>query len=103
MSWAARRETSRVEDRAYCLMGIFGIHMPLIYGEGERAFVRLQEYIMKASDDHSLFAWRTAENRDGLLATSPSAFVDSSNIVPFNPLNTSNSPLTISNNGIHLA
>jgi hypothetical protein len=41
MSWAAKRETSRIEDRAYCLMGIFGIHMPLLYGEGHRAFVRL--------------------------------------------------------------
>ncbi|CAM6001940.1 unnamed protein product [Sphagnum balticum] len=103
MSWAARRETARAEDRAYCLMGIFGIHMSLIYGEGERAFVRLQEYIMKVSDDHSLFAWRSAENRGGLLATSPSAFVDSGNVVPFNPFHTYNGPLTISNNGIHLA
>jgi hypothetical protein len=51
MSWAARREISRVEDRAYCLIGIFGIPMPLLYGEGERAFVRLQEEIMKVSDD----------------------------------------------------
>ncbi|KAH8803578.1 heterokaryon incompatibility protein-domain-containing protein, partial [Xylogone sp. PMI_703] len=57
MSWASKRETTRDEDIAYCLMGIFGIHMPLIYGEGQRAFIRLQEEIMKVSDDHSLFAW----------------------------------------------
>ncbi|EIW58122.1 uncharacterized protein TRAVEDRAFT_124208, partial [Trametes versicolor FP-101664 SS1] len=45
MSWAARRETTRVEDRAYSLMGIFGVHMPTIYGEGSNAFLRLQEEI----------------------------------------------------------
>ncbi|KAF2206441.1 hypothetical protein CERZMDRAFT_115729 [Cercospora zeae-maydis SCOH1-5] len=47
------RATSHVEDRAYSLMGIFGIHMPLLYGEGERAFVRLQEEIIKTSTDIS--------------------------------------------------
>ena len=41
MSWASKRETTRVEDLAYCLMGIFGIHMPMLYGEGEMAFTRL--------------------------------------------------------------
>ncbi|KAF2201152.1 hypothetical protein GQ43DRAFT_448996 [Delitschia confertaspora ATCC 74209] len=52
MSWAAKRETTRVEDMAYCLLGIFDVNMPLLYGEGEKAFVRLQEEIMKDSDDH---------------------------------------------------
>ncbi|KAM7210457.1 hypothetical protein V8F06_014159, partial [Rhypophila decipiens] len=48
MSWAAERETSREEDMAYSLLGIFGIHMPLLYGEGgPRAFQRLQEEIWK--------------------------------------------------------
>jgi hypothetical protein len=47
MSWAARRQTSRVEDLAYCLMGIFNVNMPLLYGEGDRAFLRLQEEILK--------------------------------------------------------
>lgn len=42
MSWAASRETTRVEDTAYCLLGIFGINMPLLYGEGQKAFIRLQ-------------------------------------------------------------
>jgi hypothetical protein len=103
MSWAARREIARAEDRAYCLMGIFGTHMPLVYGEGERAVVRLQEEIMKVSDDHSIFAWRSKENHDGLLATSPAAFADSRNIVPFSPFNTLNSQLTVINKGIQLA
>lgn len=57
MSWASKRVTTRVEDLAYCLIGIFGVNLPLLYGEGERAFIRLQEEIMKSSDDQSLFAW----------------------------------------------
>ncbi|KAH6882029.1 heterokaryon incompatibility protein-domain-containing protein [Alternaria rosae] len=58
MSWASSRITSRPEDVAYCLLGIFDINMPLLYGEGERAFVRLQEEIMKRSDsDDSILAW----------------------------------------------
>ncbi|KAK0723422.1 hypothetical protein B0T26DRAFT_801956 [Lasiosphaeria miniovina] len=38
--WAATRETTQEEDWAYCLLGIFGIHMPLIYGEGKENAVR---------------------------------------------------------------
>ncbi|KAK3942903.1 hypothetical protein QBC46DRAFT_379058 [Diplogelasinospora grovesii] len=58
MSWAAGRETTRQEDIAYCLLGIFDIHMPMLYGEGSaRAFGRLQEEIMKVSDDCSLLSW----------------------------------------------
>ncbi|KAI0349965.1 HET-domain-containing protein [Trametes cingulata] len=59
MSWAARRHTSRPEDRAYSLMGLFDIHMPPIYGEGlPKAFYRLQVEILKQSPpDQSLFAW----------------------------------------------
>ena len=57
MSWAAHRETTRVEDQAYCLFGLFGINMPTLYGEGENAFYRLQEEIMRTSTDTSLIAW----------------------------------------------
>ncbi|PPQ96432.1 hypothetical protein CVT26_005064 [Gymnopilus dilepis] len=58
MSWASTRLTTRDEDVAYCLMGIFDVNMPILYGEGGRkAFNRLQHEIMKSSDDHSLFAW----------------------------------------------
>ena len=57
MSWAALRVTKRQEDIAYCLLGIFGIFMPLIYGEGDKAFRRLQEQIMKDVGDDSIFAW----------------------------------------------
>ncbi|GKU08907.1 unnamed protein product [Fusarium langsethiae] len=66
MTWASKRNTSRLEDRAYCLLGIFDINMPLLYGEGVKAFVRLQEEIMKVSDDHSIFAWRAdSKDKDG--------------------------------------
>ncbi|KIM98221.1 hypothetical protein OIDMADRAFT_202037, partial [Oidiodendron maius Zn] len=102
MSWAAKRKTSRIEDRAYCLLGIFGINMPLIYGERETAFIRLQEEVMRFSDDHSLFAWKSSDTRGGLLATSPAAFVGSGNIVQINPFDTFNSPLAVSSRGIYL-
>lgn len=57
MSWAASRRTTRVEDAAYCLLGIFKVHMPLIYGEGQRAFTRLQKEIMKTTEDYTMLAW----------------------------------------------
>ncbi|TBU39339.1 heterokaryon incompatibility protein-domain-containing protein [Dichomitus squalens] len=57
LSWAATRETTRVEDQAYSLLGIFDINMPTLYGEGERAFRRLQEEIVRHVPDQSLFAW----------------------------------------------
>ncbi|RPD58001.1 HET-domain-containing protein [Lentinus tigrinus ALCF2SS1-7] len=91
MSWFGRRKTTRLEDEAYCLLGLFNIHMPTLYGEGRNAFRRLQEEIMKQSDDTTLFAWRllgygSDPNRDYLLSTcllapNPSVFVDSAEIV----------------------
>ena len=56
-SWASYRQTTRVEDRAYSLLGIFDINIPTLYGEGERAFRRLQEAIMDRIPDQTLFAW----------------------------------------------
>ncbi|KAF2004021.1 hypothetical protein P154DRAFT_417596, partial [Amniculicola lignicola CBS 123094] len=57
MSWACNRVTTQTEDLAYCLMGIFDINMPLLYGEGDKAFIRLQEEIMRDSSDQTLFLW----------------------------------------------
>jgi hypothetical protein len=51
MSWASNRVTTRTEDKAYCLMGIFDVNMPPLYGEREKSFIRLQEEIMKSLDD----------------------------------------------------
>lgn len=85
MSWAATRETTRIEDIAYCLLGIFNIHIPMLYGEGEAAFQRLQHEIMKDSDDHSIFAWDLQDSvRDvctGALARSPKAFLSCGSVV----------------------
>ncbi|KAH7070394.1 heterokaryon incompatibility protein-domain-containing protein [Paraphoma chrysanthemicola] len=85
MSWAAKRSTTRIEDRAYCLLGLFEVNMPLLYGEGEKAFQRLQEEIIRSTPDFSIFAWtKPACSRPdyiqrhriycGILATSPSDF-----------------------------
>lgn len=57
MSWASTRKTTRVEDEAYSLLGIFGINMPTLYGEGAHAFRRLQEEILRRIPDQTLFAW----------------------------------------------
>ncbi|TPX06836.1 uncharacterized protein E0L32_002332 [Thyridium curvatum] len=57
MNWTANRGTSRPEDGAYCLMGLFSVNMPLLYGEGGcKAFGRLQEEILRVSRDQSIFA-----------------------------------------------
>ncbi|KAM0197298.1 hypothetical protein ACHAPA_004069 [Fusarium lateritium] len=87
MSWAAHRETSRTEDIAYCLLGIFDVNMPMMYGEGTKAFTRLQEEIIKETTDLSVFAWKAQEETDvpcqdfrGVLAQSPSEFVHCRNL-----------------------
>jgi len=59
MSWAAHRKTTRVEDIAYCLMGVFNVNMPLLYGEGSaKAFHRLQEEIIRRSNDQTILVWQ---------------------------------------------
>ncbi|KAF8854451.1 HET-domain-containing protein, partial [Acephala macrosclerotiorum] len=76
LSWLSSRTTTRLEDMAYCMLGIFELNMPLLYGEGSKAFTRLQEEIMKVSDDHSLFCWtwETSQHRGGFLSEVPSEF-----------------------------
>ncbi|PIL26152.1 hypothetical protein GSI_11907 [Ganoderma sinense ZZ0214-1] len=111
MGFAARRVTTRPEDRAYSLMGLFDVNIPTLYGEGgERAFRRLQEEIMKHSPDTTLFAWGAAlaahrlgtppklehpshaDNRSLLFASSPSDF-DSCQTVRFKPYKVDETPL----------
>jgi len=63
MDWASKRMTTRGEDMSYCLLGLFGINIPLLYGEGsERAFFRLQEAIVRDPTvfDVTLLAWDIA-------------------------------------------
>ena len=112
MSWASNRETTIEEDQAYCLLGIFGVNMPLLYGEGlVKAFARLQEQIMKDSDDHSLFAWevptgiarnsRLWKESFGILANAPHYFQNSGSIIP---LRTGDQtlPFSMTNKGLHI-
>ena len=82
MSWAAYRTTTRVEDRAYSLMGLLDVNMPMLYGEGRKAFHRLQLEVIRSSNDQSIFAWRhESDVRMGsILADDPGAFEDCSSI-----------------------
>jgi hypothetical protein len=64
MSWVAGRKTSRSEDIAYCMLGLFDVNMPLLYGEGKKAFMRLQLEIIRKSDDGSIFAWDLGSKRN---------------------------------------
>ena len=82
MSWASKRQTSRIEDTAYCLMGLFDINMPLLYGEGSKAFTRLQHEIVRNQDDESIFAWTGRfDGLGGVFAESPADFADSGDVV----------------------
>lgn len=102
MSWAAKRTTSRIEDMAYCLLGIFGVNMPLLYGEGERAFSRLQEEIIKQSSDDSIFAWSSKLVWGSVLALRPSNFHHSRYVCRRGPVKTHRRPYAITNQGLDL-
>jgi hypothetical protein len=87
MSWMAGRKTTRDEDVAYCLLGIFDINMPLLYGEGSKAFKRLQEEITTQSTDHSLFAWQWPQDSGSMAGRRyPNLFAESTKL--FSNLNT---------------
>lgn len=87
MSWASQRQTRRLEDEAYCLMGLFGVNMPMLYGEGKKAFLRLQQEIWKEHEDQSLFLWMDTEmdpaSPHGLLADAPAAFRQTGHYRPY--------------------
>ena len=102
MSWASKRETTRTEDLAYCLMGLFDVNMPLIYGEGHKAFTRLQHEILRVNPDESLFAWRDPGlSWSGMFANAPAAFADSGNIIPFiMQLRKKEGPMSMTNRGL---
>lgn len=87
MTWAAQRTTTKIEDRAYSLIGLFNVNMSVIYGERERAFFRLQNEIIKQSNDHTLFVWQNTGMVKSALAPSPSCFSDLSGKVHITPTN----------------
>lgn len=103
-SWMAGRETTRPEDLAYCLLGIFEVSMPMLYGEGERAFTRLQEEIIKDSDDQSILAWDAREAGTGVqgigvLARNPGQFRGGGNL---ECLPDRTGPYTLTNKGLQI-
>ena len=104
MSWASGRETSRVEDIAYCLLGLFDVKMPLLYGEGTSAFKRLQEEIIKVSSDETLFLW-SKQKADfrwyPLLPESPACFAGCGEVTPTNIF--WRKPYSMTNKGLKLS
>ncbi|KAI0478653.1 heterokaryon incompatibility protein-domain-containing protein [Xylariaceae sp. FL0804] len=106
MCWAASRETKRDEDMAYCLLGIFDVNMPLLYGEGgKKAFRRLQEEIVRNTNDLTILAWvdslHWSPDGRGVLAPGPRSFFSSGRIMPMQ--NHSYSPsLEVTNKGLRI-
>jgi hypothetical protein len=75
MSWASGRKTTRIEDEAYCLYGLFNVHPPIAYGEGEKAFPRLVEAIAERYHTWDVFAWGgQASERHPALPCSPACY-----------------------------
>jgi len=120
MSWVSNRQTTRAEDMSYCLLGIFDVHMPLLYGEGDQAFLRLQEEIIRKIDDDSILAWgldpvmhcpqglvsdTVRKEMNGIscwtdiLASSPKEFVNCANL---NYAAESTSQVTLTNTGLQI-
>lgn len=57
MTWSAKRKTTRIEDRAYSLLGLFNLTIPIAYGEGHRAFYRLMVALANECLTPAFFAW----------------------------------------------
>ncbi|KAL5600640.1 hypothetical protein FOVSG1_008452 [Fusarium oxysporum f. sp. vasinfectum] len=109
LSWAAGRKTTRVEDMAYCLLGICNIHMPMLYGEGKTAFRRLQEEIIRSTYDLSLLAWTPPVSSDvleqeycGFLAESVNHFASCSEMYSVTDSLMDEGEISISNKGLRL-
>jgi hypothetical protein len=105
MSWVSGRETTRIEDWAYCMLGIFGVNMPPMYGEGSKAFVRLQ---LEISHNESIFAWQSdpkdAEKypERGLLACHPKEFRYAGNIDSY-AFDQERPPYSMTNKGLQIS
>ncbi|KAL2875784.1 hypothetical protein SGCOL_008930 [Colletotrichum sp. CLE4] len=106
MSWLSCRKTTRKEDMAYCMLGIFDINMPLLYGEGAKAFARLQEEILKTSTDQSLFCWSWTESDPGswvsMLAPSPRNFRNGQDYHPAYDASSRPVPYSMTNFGLSI-
>ncbi|XXG94512.1 hypothetical protein Hte_000769 [Hypoxylon texense] len=101
MKWASKRQTTRAEDVAYSLMGLFDVNFPVLYGEGmKNAFKRLQLEIIQSSFDMTIFAWRGEYSSSGLLAQSPADFADTPPLRLWAPW--SISPYSMTNVGLSI-
>ena len=97
LSWASGRTTTRIEDRTYSMLGILGVHMFLLYGEGQNAFQRLQTELIRLSADESVFA----HLGPNLLAESPDAF-GSAKSLDFLPSAAQPLPYQMTNVGLNI-
>ena len=113
MSWASTRSATRIEDIAYSLLGIFDVNMPMLYGEREKSFIRLQETIIRSSTDQSIFAWEHGgqgpsarkTTSPSLLASCPQDFCIGERNVLWRlggPFELTNAGLKLSTNVLHL-
>jgi hypothetical protein len=84
---ASTRQTTRVEDSAYSLLGIFSMSIPVVYGEGDKALGRFLAQLLTSSGDTSILAWT---GRSGSFNSCLTA-----NIAVFNQLPTSHIPLAL--------
>lgn len=104
MSWASSRQTTKVEDIAYSLLGLFGINMPLLYGEGSRSFRRLQQEIIRVSCDETIFAWQRCFLKPfedtPLLASHPEEFTNAGHLLRMKAFK--RMPYTVTNQGLEL-
>ncbi|KAK3689533.1 hypothetical protein B0T22DRAFT_514056 [Podospora appendiculata] len=86
MSWVSKRRTTRAEDIAYCMLGIFNINLPMLYGEGARPFLRLQEELIRISADQTIFCWEWGRavpaSWGSILAPSPAEFANCGGFLP---------------------
>lgn len=89
LSWAENRQTKRKEDRAYSLLGIFTIFMPLLYGEGDHAFARLRKEIDRNHTDNP-----TLDHFASKLPTAPQA--------AFNSLDNQHGPICLPDTRVEL-
>ena len=107
LSWASRRQTTKLEDQAYCLLGLFDVNMPLLYGEGHQVFLRLQQEIASNTDDESLFAWcwRPVDFRgphSDIFADRIDFFASSAEYVPLPRFANDRAPYAFTNKGLAL-
>jgi hypothetical protein len=81
---ASTRQTTRVEDAAYSLLGIFSMSLSVVYGEGDKALGRFLAQLLMSSGDTSILAWT---GRSGSFTSCLPA-----NIVVFDQLPTTHIP-----------